>query len=199
MNDKERECNGSRKGKLVPKWQKAICSQYAADRISLEITVLGLHLELFIGRALIREKFVTFTRLHWLKLLKVILEWLHDNSIHPSIHAWHYNPFRALASLISCLHSSLFSALFLHPRVPDICNASFCTALHDNSQCNLCARWMFIVAPGKMKESLNRVDLSDLHCLVSSNPPLRCTKCEGNIYTRNCFFIKTYWFTLQIF
>ena len=46
----------------------------------------------------------------------------------PSIHPWHYSPFRALASLKSCLHSPIFSALLLHPRVPNICNASFCTA-----------------------------------------------------------------------
>ena len=46
----------------------------------------------------------------------------------PSIHPWHYSPFRALASLKSCLHSSLFSVLLLHPRVPNNCKASFCTA-----------------------------------------------------------------------
>ena len=49
-------------------------------------------------------------------------------TIQSSIHPWHYSPFRALASLKSCLHSCLFSALLLHPRVPNICNASFCTA-----------------------------------------------------------------------
>jgi hypothetical protein len=42
-------------------------------------------------------------------------------SIHPSIHLWHYNPFRALASLISRLHSSLFAALLLHPLIPSSC------------------------------------------------------------------------------
>jgi hypothetical protein len=47
---------------------------------------------------------------------------------HPSVHPWHYSPFRALASLNRCLHSSLFSALLVHPRVPNTCNAFFCTA-----------------------------------------------------------------------
>ena len=39
---------------------------------------------------------------------------------HLSTHPWHYSPFRALASLRSCLHSSLFSAFLLYPRVPNI-------------------------------------------------------------------------------
>ena len=42
-------------------------------------------------------------------------------------HIWQYNPFWALASLIRCLHSSLFSALLLHPLIPSSCNASLWT------------------------------------------------------------------------
>jgi hypothetical protein len=38
----------------------------------------------------------------------------------PSIHLWHYSPFRALAALIRRLHWSLFSALLLHPLIPSI-------------------------------------------------------------------------------
>ena len=49
-------------------------------------------------------------------------------TISNHIHPWHYSPFRVLVSLKSCLHSSLFSALLLHPRVLNICNASCCTA-----------------------------------------------------------------------
>ena len=48
-------------------------------------------------------------------------------SIHPSIHLWRYSPFRALASLIRRLHSSLFAALLLHPLVPSSCSASLWT------------------------------------------------------------------------
>ena len=48
-------------------------------------------------------------------------------SIHPSIHIWRYSPFRALASLKACLHSSLFSALLLQPLIPSSCNASLWT------------------------------------------------------------------------
>ena len=44
----------------------------------------------------------------------------------PSIHRWRYSPFRALASLIRRLNSSLFSAL-LHPLIPSSCNASLWT------------------------------------------------------------------------
>ena len=40
---------------------------------------------------------------------------------------WRYNPFRALASLIRRLHSSLFSALLLHTLIPSSCNASLWT------------------------------------------------------------------------
>ena len=47
--------------------------------------------------------------------------------ISPSIHLWRYSPFRALASLIRCLHSSLFVALLLHPLVPSSCSASLLT------------------------------------------------------------------------
>ena len=42
-------------------------------------------------------------------------------------HIWRYSPFRALASLIRRLHSSLFSALLLHPLIPSSCNASLWT------------------------------------------------------------------------
>ena len=45
---------------------------------------------------------------------------------HP-FHIWRYSPFRALASLIRRLHSSLFSALLLHPLIPSSCNASLWT------------------------------------------------------------------------
>jgi len=48
-------------------------------------------------------------------------------STHPSIHVWHYSPFRALISLKACLHSSLFSGLLLHPLTPSSYNASLCT------------------------------------------------------------------------
>jgi len=44
-----------------------------------------------------------------------------------SIHPWHYSPFQALASLISRLHSSLCTALLLHPVIPGSCNASLWT------------------------------------------------------------------------
>ena len=37
------------------------------------------------------------------------------------------SPFWALASLIRCLHSSLFSALLLHPLIPSSCNTSLWT------------------------------------------------------------------------
>jgi hypothetical protein len=47
-----------------------------------------------------------------------------DEGIHPTIHLWRYSPFRALASLISRLHSSLFAALLLHPLIPSSCSAS---------------------------------------------------------------------------
>jgi hypothetical protein len=48
-------------------------------------------------------------------------------SIHPSIHLWRYSPFRALVSLIRCLHLSLFAALLLHPLIPSSCSASLWT------------------------------------------------------------------------
>ena len=44
-----------------------------------------------------------------------------------SIHLWRYSPFRALASLIRRLHSSLFAALLLHPLIPSSCSASLRT------------------------------------------------------------------------
>jgi hypothetical protein len=46
---------------------------------------------------------------------------------HPSIHVWRYSPFRALAFLKECLHSSLFSALLLRPLIPSSCSASLWT------------------------------------------------------------------------
>ena len=46
---------------------------------------------------------------------------------HPCVHIWRYSPFRALASLIRRLHLSLFSALLLHPLIPNSCNASHWT------------------------------------------------------------------------
>jgi len=48
-------------------------------------------------------------------------------SIHPSIHIRRYSPFRALASLIRRLYSSLFSTLLLHPLIPRSCDASLWT------------------------------------------------------------------------
>ena len=45
----------------------------------------------------------------------------------PSIHKCRYSSFWALASLIRRLHSSLFSALLLHPLNPSSCNASLRT------------------------------------------------------------------------
>jgi hypothetical protein len=49
------------------------------------------------------------------------------NEYHPSTHLWRYSPFRALASLIRCLHSSLFAALLLHPLIRSSCSASLWT------------------------------------------------------------------------
>ena len=49
------------------------------------------------------------------------------NPIHPSIHIWCYSPFRALASLIRRLYSSLFSVLLFHPFIPTSCSASLWT------------------------------------------------------------------------
>ena len=43
------------------------------------------------------------------------------------LHLWRYRPFRALASLIIHLHSSLFAALLLHPLIPSSCRASLWT------------------------------------------------------------------------
>jgi len=56
---------------------------------------------------------------------KICTEW--KQAVHPSIHPWRYNPFRALASLIRRLHSSLFAALLLHPLIPSSCSASIWT------------------------------------------------------------------------
>ena len=42
-------------------------------------------------------------------------------------HIWRYSPFRALASLTIRLHSSLFSALLLHPLIPSSRNTSLWT------------------------------------------------------------------------
>jgi len=42
-------------------------------------------------------------------------------------YIWCYSPFRASASLMRRLHSSLFSALFLNPRIHSSCNASLWT------------------------------------------------------------------------
>ena len=50
-----------------------------------------------------------------------------DGVTFPSIHIWRYSPFRALASLKARLHSSLFSALLLHPLIPSSCCASLWT------------------------------------------------------------------------
>ena len=45
-------------------------------------------------------------------------------SVHPSIHLWRYSPFRALASFIRRLHSSLIAPLLLRPLIPSSCRAS---------------------------------------------------------------------------
>jgi hypothetical protein len=56
------------------------------------------------------------------------LETMHRCEIfHPSTHIWRYSLFRALASLIRRLHSSLFAALLLHPLIPSSCKASYWT------------------------------------------------------------------------
>jgi len=47
--------------------------------------------------------------------------------LSPSIHIWRYSPFRALTSIIRHLHSSLFSAVLLHPLIPISRNASLWT------------------------------------------------------------------------
>jgi hypothetical protein len=41
---------------------------------------------------------------------------------HP-FHLWRYSFFRALASLIRRLHSSLFTSLLRHPLIPSSCSA----------------------------------------------------------------------------
>ena len=57
----------------------------------------------------------------------VVTRWQWSFYIHPSIHPWRYNPFRALASLTRRRHSSLFVALLLHPLVPSSCSTSLWT------------------------------------------------------------------------
>ena len=47
--------------------------------------------------------------------------------VDSSNYIWRYSPFRPLASLIRRLHSSLFSALLLHPLIPSSCNVSLWT------------------------------------------------------------------------
>ena len=61
----------------------------------------------------------------------------------PSIHIWRHSPFRALASFIRRLHSSLFSAVTLHPLIPSSCNASLWTTY---PLC-LCPTMLFPVMP----------------------------------------------------
>jgi len=60
---------------------------------------------------------------------------------HPSIHIWRYGPFRALASLMRGLYSSIFSALLLQPLIPSSCNASLRTtsAMFEHS---MCQKWI---------------------------------------------------------
>ena len=48
-------------------------------------------------------------------------------SLLPSTHLWLYSSFRALASLIRRLHSSLFAPLLLYPLIPSSCSASLWT------------------------------------------------------------------------
>ena len=50
-----------------------------------------------------------------------------SNNIHPSFHLGRYSPFRALASLIRLLNSSLLAALLFHPLIPNSCRASHWT------------------------------------------------------------------------
>ena len=54
------------------------------------------------------------------------LQWVGRRGL-TKFHVWRYSPFRTLASLIRRLHSSLFSALLLHPLIPGSCNASLWT------------------------------------------------------------------------
>ena len=49
------------------------------------------------------------------------------SSAFPSIHLWHYSPFRVVASLIRRLHSSLFAPLLRHPLIPSTCSSSLWT------------------------------------------------------------------------
>ena len=44
-----------------------------------------------------------------------------------SIHVWHCGPFWALASLKSCLHSSVSPACLLYPQIHGVCTAYFWT------------------------------------------------------------------------
>ena len=60
-------------------------------------------------------------RLHIMKLFKFC------KCSRILFHIWCYSSFWALASLMRRLHSSLFSALLLHPVIPSSCNASFWT------------------------------------------------------------------------
>jgi len=50
-----------------------------------------------------------------------------NGRLYPSIHLWRYSLFRAMASLIRRLHSSLFASLLLHPHIPSSCSASLWT------------------------------------------------------------------------
>ena len=58
----------------------------------------------------------------WLSQLKRV-SIVHRSEQVGTIHLWRYSTFRALASLIRRLHSSLFVALLLHPLIPSSCSA----------------------------------------------------------------------------
>ena len=66
---------------------------------------------------------VAFTNIRKISMRR---SWNVDISQFP-FHVRHYSPFRALASLKACLHSSLCSALLHHPLTPNSCNVSLWT------------------------------------------------------------------------
>ena len=71
--------------------------------------------------------FMTYTASHLTRPLSWLLHFSFVRISHPSIHMRRYSPFRALASLVRRLHSSLFASLLLHPLIPSSCSASLWT------------------------------------------------------------------------
>jgi len=82
--------------------------------------------------------FIYYSSLHVSSITVLLIR--RSNCINTSIpfhfHVWHYSPFRALASLKACLHSSLLSAFLLHPLTPSSCNASLWTSSGMISLCD---------------------------------------------------------------